>query len=67
MYISETTFPHLNAEADARLARELERRRVIAERLAEGDGSATGAVRTGRRGWWHRSAVAARPARTATA
>lgn len=35
MLISELNFPHLLAERDARLARELEQRRVIAERLTE--------------------------------
>jgi hypothetical protein len=33
MLISEITFPHLQAERDAQLARELERRRVLHERL----------------------------------
>ncbi|MFF2271831.1 hypothetical protein ACFVTX_06140 [Agromyces sp. NPDC058136] len=35
MLISESTFPHLRAAEEARLAHELERRRVAAERLAE--------------------------------
>lgn len=35
MLISEVTFPHLLAEREARLTRELERRRVVAERLEE--------------------------------
>ena len=35
MYLSETSFTHLRAADEARLARELERRRVVAERLAE--------------------------------
>jgi hypothetical protein len=33
MLISELTFPHLLAEHEARLTRELERRRVVRERL----------------------------------
>jgi len=33
MLISELTFPHLLAEREARLTRELERRRVVRERL----------------------------------
>ena len=33
MLISELTFPHLLAEHEARLTRELERRRVVLERL----------------------------------
>ena len=33
MLISELTFPHLLAENEARLTRELERRRVVRERL----------------------------------
>ena len=35
MLISELSFPHLQAAHDARLAQELERRRVVQERLAE--------------------------------
>ncbi|MFF2388124.1 hypothetical protein [Agromyces sp. NPDC058104] len=37
MLISESTFPHLRAAEEARLARELERRRVVAERQAGDD------------------------------
>ena len=33
MLISEITFPHLQAERDAQLTRELEQRRVMTERL----------------------------------
>ena len=33
MLISELTFPHLLAEHEARLTRELEQRRVVLERL----------------------------------
>ena len=33
MLISELTFPHLLAEREARLTRELEQRRVVLERL----------------------------------
>jgi hypothetical protein len=47
MLISELTFPHLLAERDARLTRELEQRRVIEERRA--DAAPTGrAFRQGR-------------------
>ena len=35
MLISELTFPHLLAEREARLTRELEQRRVVQERLGE--------------------------------
>jgi len=35
MLISELTFPHLAEAREARLTEELERRRVVAERLAE--------------------------------
>ncbi len=35
MLISELSFPHLQAAHDERLAQELERRRVVQERLAE--------------------------------
>lgn len=35
MLISESTFPHLRAAEEARIARELERRRVAAERQTE--------------------------------
>jgi hypothetical protein len=35
MLISELNFPHLLAEGEARLTRELERRRVIEERLEQ--------------------------------
>ncbi|RXZ67780.1 hypothetical protein [Agromyces albus] len=34
MLISELSFPHLQAEREARLTRELEQRRVVRERLA---------------------------------
>ena len=33
MFISEITFPHLQAEREAQLTHELERRRVLAERF----------------------------------
>lgn len=42
MYMSEAHFPWLQREHDARLERELERRRVIAERLAEEREAAAG-------------------------
>ena len=35
MLISELSFPHLQAAHDERLAQELERRRVVQERLGE--------------------------------
>ncbi|WP_308797383.1 hypothetical protein [Agromyces silvae] len=35
MQISEHLFPHLLAEHDARIERELEQRRMVAERIAE--------------------------------
>ena len=35
LLISELSFPHLQAAHDERLAQELERRRVVQERLAE--------------------------------
>lgn len=35
MLVSELNFPHLMAEREARLTRELERRRVVLERLGE--------------------------------
>ena len=44
MLISELSFPHLQAAADARLSQELERRRVVQERLGD-----QGAGRTHRR------------------
>ncbi|MGW9169367.1 hypothetical protein ACWGPP_17080 [Agromyces sp. NPDC055657] len=67
MYISETAFPHLAAEADARLARELERRRVIAERLAETGEHSRRLGRGTRRAWFQRSAVPAHSPLAATA
>lgn len=48
MLISELTFPHLMAEREAQLARELERRRVLLERLDDGSGRPTRARRHGR-------------------
>lgn len=41
MLISEITFPHLREARDAQLAEQLERRRVVAERLAEVSANAT--------------------------
>ena len=52
MLISELTFPHLLAEREARLTRDLERRRVVLERI--GDTSARAAGRRTR----HAQAVA---------
>ena len=50
MLISEQSFPHLQAAHDARLEQELERRRVVQERLDE-----LGASRPRRRAWWRSS------------
>lgn len=51
MYVSEAHFPWLQRAGDARLEQELERRRVIAERLAEERDAAAGWTETaGRRG-----------------
>lgn len=47
MLISELTFPHLLEAREAQLAQQLERRRVVAERLAGADADA--AVPTRRR------------------
>jgi hypothetical protein len=43
MLISEITFPHLQAEREAQLTRELEQRRVMTERL---DGESAGEAAT---------------------
>lgn len=48
MLISELTFPHLMAEREAQLTRELERRRVLLERLDDGSGRPTRRRRHGR-------------------
>jgi hypothetical protein len=64
MYVSETAFPHLVAAADERLARTLEQRREIAERLAE---SPVPAGRRARRGWFQRAALPAHSPFGATA
>ncbi|MGX5695685.1 hypothetical protein ACWKWP_05750 [Agromyces soli] len=64
MYVSETVFTHLAAAADARLAQELERRRVIADRLAA---SPAQPGRRGRRGWFQRAALPAHSPFGATA
>ncbi|TYL53928.1 hypothetical protein [Agromyces mariniharenae] len=45
MLISELTFPHLAEAREAQLAMELERRRVVAERLAETSGDAPARTR----------------------
>ncbi|MDR5699676.1 hypothetical protein [Agromyces aerolatus] len=51
MYVSESHFPWLQREHEARITRELEQRRVIAERLAEERDAASGWTETaGRRG-----------------
>ena len=74
MLISELSFPHLQAAHDERLAQELERRRVVQERLAEqGAGRSRGrAARLRRRRRasgcrappsWHPARVPRRPAR----
>jgi hypothetical protein len=48
MLISELTFPHLMAEREAQLTRELERRRVLLERLGDGSARPIRARRHGR-------------------
>ena len=48
MLISELTFPHLMAEREAQLTRELERRRMLLERLDDGSGRPTRRHRHGR-------------------
>ena len=53
MLISEITFPHLQAEREAQLTRELEQRRVMTERL---EGEPAGAAATAARGWRARKA-----------
>lgn len=45
MLISELSFPHLQAEHEAQLTRELERRRVALERLDGEPGSPAGRPR----------------------
>jgi hypothetical protein len=45
MLISELTFPHLAEAREARLVHELERRRVVAERLAEASADAPARAR----------------------
>ena len=47
MLISELAFPHLMAEREAQLTRELERRRVLLERLDDGSGRPTRGRRHG--------------------
>ncbi|WP_127794568.1 hypothetical protein [Agromyces sp. LHK192] len=65
MYISEFAFPHLVADRDARMAEELEQRRVILERL---EADASGAEAAARHHWWsfgsrgHGGSHVARPA-----
>lgn len=59
MFISEITFPHLQAEHEAQLTRELERRRVVNERL---DGQGADGATIARSS---RSSRKARPAATA--
>lgn len=59
MQISEHLFPHLIAEHDARIERELEQRRVVLERLAEeqhGDASHARARARRSSGRWGRPA-----------
>ena len=41
MWISEQTFPHLTAAREERLTAELERRRVVRERLGEAPARST--------------------------
>jgi hypothetical protein len=45
MLISELTFPHLAEARDAQLVQQLERRRVVAERLAEASADAPAPAR----------------------
>ncbi|MGW9183705.1 hypothetical protein [Agromyces sp. NPDC055661] len=45
MLISELTFPHLAEAREAQLVQQLERRRVVAERLAEASADAPAPVR----------------------
>ncbi|MGW4929578.1 hypothetical protein ACWEOH_10520 [Agromyces sp. NPDC004153] len=59
MLISELTFPHLAEAREAQLALELERRRVVAERLAEASAGAAAPARRRRRERMPRSRVAA--------
>ena len=64
MLISEITFPHLQAEREAQLTRELERRRVLNERL---DGDRAGEAATAHPSWGRsRSQSSKKAARTAT-
>ncbi|GAA2444384.1 hypothetical protein [Agromyces soli] len=69
MHISETAFPHLVAAADERMVRELETRRVAAERQAEAQGAARAAGGEAgarpRRGWLRRHFGPAAPAELA--
>jgi len=44
MLISELTFPHLAEAREAQLVQQLERRRVVAERLAEASADAAPAT-----------------------
>ena len=48
MLVSEHHFPHLMAEREARLARELEQLRVVRERRADDEPAAA----VPRRRWW---------------
>jgi hypothetical protein len=45
MLISELTFPHLAEAREAQLVQQLERRRVVAERLAEASADAPAPAR----------------------
>lgn len=58
MLISELNFPHLLAEQDARRDRELERRRVIALRLAEQALAAHATEQPHAHRRWHRRTLA---------
>ena len=60
MLISELTFPHLQAEHEARLTRELERRRVVLERLDDDSPMAGGSAFASRRRGHRRADAASR-------
>lgn len=58
MLVSELNFPHVMAEREARLTRELEQRRVVLERLAEDEPAMTVPAATPRRRWWRKPTAA---------
>ncbi|MBM7506030.1 hypothetical protein ACFPER_02860 [Agromyces aurantiacus] len=68
MQISEFSFPHLREAHDDRIAVELERRRLVAERRADGAAAASPAVAPrGFRAWAARLRSSETGARTAPA